>query len=53
MLHLYAHRQTFKAVLLLKMTQTIVAQKQSKLYLIYFENTSHTLDYLANCSFSS
>ena len=37
-----------KAVFLLKLTRTIVAQKQSKVDL-YFKNTFHTWDHLANC----
>ena len=32
------------------MTQTIVVQKQSKLYLIYFKNSFHTVYHKVNCS---
>ena len=40
-----------KALLLLKMTKTIAAETQSKIYLIHFKNTSHILDHSVNSSF--
>ena len=47
-----AEEQRLKAVFLLIMGGNIVDQKQSKVYLIHFKNTSPTLDRLANYLFS-